>query len=195
MTIYILDNDPVKCALALDDKSLDKMIRSIAQVLCNVHWLIDSDETEYNREYPYTKNVSWPIEWASFADCDCKWTHWIAECVANYNYLVTLGISCDWELAHRNNFKLSKKYHDIFEWARDNTPSLSECACKKYGKMCECKVIPPIVMPKKYIKYAYNDDINETCISSYRNYYQSKLTKKLNKCDSIFESTSEISGG
>lgn len=33
MTIYILSNDTTECANALDDKSLDSMIKDIAQVL------------------------------------------------------------------------------------------------------------------------------------------------------------------
>lgn len=42
MTIYILSEDPKETAQFLDDKSLDKMIRDISQVLCNVHYYIGS---------------------------------------------------------------------------------------------------------------------------------------------------------
>ncbi len=37
MTIFILDHDPKKIAEMLDDKSLTKMIKDVAQVLCDAH--------------------------------------------------------------------------------------------------------------------------------------------------------------
>ena len=38
--IYILDEDPKKCAEYLDDRSLDKMINDISRVLAHIHYIL-----------------------------------------------------------------------------------------------------------------------------------------------------------
>lgn len=117
MTIYILDNDPVKCAQSLDDKSLNKMIKDIAQVLCNVHRKI-----EFDKHYMYVTNIPLkPTDW------DSKWSQWARECRANYLYLVDLLETCLGEYSFRKlPCKFYFKFFNITIWARDNCPFKEE---------------------------------------------------------------------
>ncbi len=168
----------------LDDLSLAKMIRDIAQVICDAYWLEEAIESHQ------------PVPPLKF-NKKFIWARWVRECVANYSYLVTLGVACDWEAAYRKDFKLDKKYHDIFEWARKNTPDLplrchSCVICHKETSdgcnYCQEKSILPLIMPKKYI--LDEDELNETniqIIGSYRNYYQAKLKQKFQYSNAIVE--------
>lgn len=200
MTILILDNSPEEIAKALDDKSLDKMIKSIAQVLCNVHWLENGESIECSlcRYYAVRMKKS---------TCNClsknkiplpstqvlyKWSQWARECVANYKWLVELGLACDWEFAYRSDFKLDKKYHDIIEWARDNVPELPKQIYQKDDlgyTVLMCGILGneptpfPLVMPKEYL---CTTPIDEDYLflkvrESYRTYYNHLLNKNLNR--------------
>ena len=195
MTIYILYQDPQKTAEYLDDKSLDKQIKDIAQVLCNVHHL----ESDYINEPDYFDDgipldySLHPIKIRSNQD----WVFWARECKANYLYLVELAIHLIKEAVYRKQVFLTNpsKYEKIIFWARDNVPDLpSNChSCalcynetNEGCKFCQKFPVLPLIMPKKYIydnSYSCHiSDPNEekeytmnslTC--SYRNYYQAKL--------------------
>lgn len=195
MTIFILSENHQETAQFLDDKSLDKMIRDIAQVLCNVHWLDENNDVD---TYNYPNGIKWPVEWASSADCRCRWTQWARRCKANYLYLVELGLCCCNEQFYRGNRKFHK-FSRAISWARDNVPSLKSCTNKE--KLCtpECRessclwdrehTSVPLIMPIKYMKLWYrdsfyheDDDIKENAlINSYRAYYQAKIEQRYNK--------------
>jgi hypothetical protein len=176
MTIYILDEDPKKTAEYLDDKSLNRMIKDIAQVLCSVHYDLQMVGLEKNSKIPI--DVS-----RDYTQYTAQWTLWSTECKANYQYLVDIGIN----LINEYNFRFSlifHKYADIIEWGRDNVPNLPyKCRCKT-APICmsnECEEYPtelPLVMPKKYIATQANlieHKLLDGYVISYRKYYQNNL--------------------
>ncbi len=198
--IYILDNDPKLCAEMLYDKSLEKMIKDVAQVLCNVHHITFSagDRSITNTDHLEGRTIL------------CKeklfaWVKWGCQCKANYLYLVELGLICIEEYRSRfdtyspyyndkRKVKFNNKYYDIFIWARDNVPDLYQehtSSCIEFnaypcdgGCMQGTDLRPfPLVMPKKYITVEHKGSI---AIESYRNYYRAKLQFKqtgINLCE------------
>lgn len=203
MTIYILDKDPKLCAQMLDDKSLDKMIKSIAQVLCNAHY-IDVDHRIkdfyknpsksgghlYGEKGAITMENKFEESIPLSESKNCEWSEWAYKCKANYLWLVELGLNCIKEY----NLRFSLNMHMLqqarhckhpIEWARDNVPDLPPVV--KYENGNQTRYILnrdhtplPLVMPKKYFKsYPYS---LIHIVESYRNWYQAKM-KKLSNCE------------
>ena len=185
MTIYILDQDPKKCAQYLDDRSLDNMIGDIAQVLCNVHRILNSEEC---------KKHNLPLN-PDHRDFILKCQKWARECEANYLYFVEIGISLifernerqDWMGNSRDNFFY--KNNKIIEWAGENIPDLPHSGFYRDEKGLHS--VPdnisthlhtpfPLVMPKKYHFYEFGN-LKPVIIESYRNYYQAKLKQRMDK--------------
>ncbi len=215
MTIYILSNDPAETAQMLDDKSLSKMITTIAEVLCGVHesiltksyinephkWILKDLEkiplcSKDVDEDGYTKN---------------PWVIWGSACVANYRYLVELGIACSMEIEYRVTGFCEHMHRRVIEWAKSNVPEIPVfCAStgdKKVCSSCAHSITSslhteiPLVMPKTYhaycISYKTFDDVFFISdfiepeaippeafinpIESYRAYYQSKLQAGLRR--------------
>lgn len=172
MTIFILDKDLKLSAQYLDDKSLDKQIKTIAQVLCNVHWYRAAWERE---------GIVIPLQ----PDIRHEgWTHWGEARKGSYLWLafyLTINlveyehrfISCnDVGLEGCSNYK--KKYATLAKWAINNLPNLPEQR-RKIDNL-------PLIMPKKYIT---DCDVLHECycdcpllVDSYRKYYKAKLSKK-----------------
>ncbi len=129
MTIYILGT-PEETAQALDDKSLDKMIKSIAHALCNIcYWSARYGQyTPYERSSYYKDDVPLKPKGGDIF----KWSDWARECRANYLELVTLGLVCCTEYAIRFTpdkdisayAALTKckshKLYSVIEWAAHN---------------------------------------------------------------------------
>lgn len=181
MTIYILGT-PRETARSLDDESLNRMIKEIAQVLSNVH------------DYVLSPNYWTSADGAlSPKNINSKWSCWARECVANYNYLVELGSRCCLEHINRTykygDEKIkTHKMQSIIEWVQDNVPNLptqffirDELGGDRIqgGLLGNEHTSIPLVMPKKYINYEtieiIEDNIFVNAINSYRNYYKSKL--------------------
>lgn len=173
--IYILSNDHKETASMLDDKSLDKQIRDIAQVLMSLHV---ARKTEGYSQFNFTYKKS-------------KWLDWITQCKANYLWLVGLAEACFDELDYRGLYlpqaKRSKKnkliLFDSWLWAIDNVPDLPES--KKFNIYSGFDIANPIplIMPKKYIKQcsAVTSPCSSHIIDWYRNFYEAKLLSK-DKC-------------
>jgi len=104
MNIFLLDTDPYKCAVYHNDKHVVKMILETAQLLCGVHWVLDS-EAPYKLSH---KNHPCAI--------------WTRECIENYIWLCDLGLALSKEYSHRYNKR--HKSQDIIEWCYDTLPSL-----------------------------------------------------------------------
>lgn len=190
MTIYILDNDPNLTVQALDDKSLDKQIKDIAQVLCNVH--------HYQFFFlPFPKKMADfckhpPLKVSSNKHIQI-WSHWTRKCKANYLYLVELGLACTVEWALRYNGYMTPdkckesnklaKLNTVICWARDNVPDLpitQTCRncdgnsddyygegypcdqCNVDGKQEKTQTSLPLTFPKKYIIHLNVLDITDT---------------------------------
>ncbi len=174
MTIYILDHEPKKTAEYLDDKSLDKIIKDIAQILCNVHY-------ETSLTVDFENAPTFPKDFAK----NSKWSQWARGCKANYFYLVQLGYAIGKELIHRDLAKKNNYANRmLIDWAANNVPDLPligiyESNTQKHYMLNGLHAPFPLVMPKKYqIGLIYKD--NEVTIKSYRAYYKVKLNQKMN---------------
>jgi hypothetical protein len=185
MTIYILDEDPKLCVQALDDESLDKMIKDIAQVLCNIHWEIywhEGKEVYGDRQLPSMKYLL-----AEKSKTIHEWAEWARECKSNYIFLIDLLCSLLSELTYRIYLPLDDKhnnlwwkYGDIARWMRDNMPNLP---LYKELPSDGSRSQLPLVMPKKYSEHTpANRRSNKLKIQdkfelyhAYRNYYKAKL--------------------
>ncbi len=152
MTIYILDDDPNKCAEYLHDKSLTDMLRDIAQVLCNVHWLqfkktnkIHEVPLQSKNMVPRINKVNGKINHTHVSE----WTKWASESESNYIYLCNLGIELYLESVYRFSInKINMKYKDVIRWCWYNVPNFVE---NKEFKL-------PLIIPNKYKKvYSYNE--------------------------------------
>lgn len=175
--IYILSHDIKEIPKLLDDKSLNTMIKDVAQVLCNVHWkILDFEHYE----------LDIPLDWSKKAfNEECIWTQWASKCKANYLYLVELLYECLMEYRYRIS---GHKCYKILCWARDNVPDLSiktmsNLNCPKI--QIEYRDHCPITVPKKYqvmrlnsSQYGYDPKIS--IVESYREWYKSKLKGKVN---------------
>lgn len=190
MTIYPLPPEE------LDDNTLKKQIKAVAQTLSNIHYLVSFIKKEHKI-----------FDFAPLLPP--KFTHnlyslWGKLCRANYLKLVDMGMACCGEYFYRFNSTLGKwsyfhaKYFKILQWARDNVPDLPDVVLKAdtnpdipdYLRSPDTwrfkETTFPLVMPKEYItvanlntetgKLSYlNND--ESMIESYRNYYRAKLKK------------------
>ena len=113
----------------LDDKSLDRMIKSTVEVLCNVHYgvlkvkgcgmLLFEDQTKH-----IPLKVKYPWDQLGFLG---------ARMQSKYVYLVDLELSLIKEHWHRfQPFYIKErdkkyffiKYNNVFIWVRDNVPDL-----------------------------------------------------------------------
>lgn len=188
--IYILDKNITRCAQALDDKSLDRMIKDIAHVLCNVH-----RDIEFDNHYMYVTNIPLPPK-AGYE----KWSKWARECKANYLYFVDLLCQCITEYHERINYGMKvsatnntyKKYFPILLWTRSNVPNLDKEINSIENNHIQLRGFNqnykpfPLFMPKKYILYEIIPHPLKSAkgiigpaalIESYRNYYKAKITK------------------
>jgi hypothetical protein len=106
MNIFILDNNPKKCAEYHVDKHCVKMILETAQLLCGVHWVLES-EAPYKLSH---KNHPCAI--------------WARECIENYIWLCDLGL----ELCDEYTYRYGKRHksQDIIEWCLMNQPNLRD---------------------------------------------------------------------
>ena len=218
--IYILDEDTEKCAQFLDDKSLDKMIKTIAQTLYNVHYFPLAEQNEHYKISQLIKETgkmyskrSKAIKYQKTAGLmlDDKWTQWALQCKANNRYLIRLGIDCcreyhcryadkcDMELYHCGAWH---KMRDVIDWDGVNTPNLQYYfetkSTKEYwyfepsdNSIKESDKTPfPLLMPKKYIP-AISQDIPIE-IRAYRNYYSFKLNKKMNDPNDFHDNAQDV---
>jgi hypothetical protein len=206
MTIYILDENTAECAQMLDDESLKAMIKSIARVLCNVHYAQPCPESP-TPTLVYIKNkFNIPLS-LKYDEFQRRWSQWASECKANYLYLVNLlealitehGFRYDADTDDKpntNQYKFFDTYNKIYLWARDNVPDLPifygikdrDKANKHVPHLLQkcgvydtpCGTPFPLAIPKKYqIGLIYKD--NDVTIASYRNYYQAKLISNIAK--------------
>lgn len=114
-------------AKELDDKTLSCQIKNVAQVLCNVDWLQSISEDRNDDEYAplkFTKKFK-----------ECPFTKWTAECSANFDFLVKLGLECCEEWIYRfkpcvdvcsscDELNYQHKSQSVIEWAASNKPDL-----------------------------------------------------------------------
>lgn len=198
MAIFILDTKLKESAEALDDKSLDSMIRVIAQVLCQIHFqYIDYHAPTTDEASRMAADI--PIQAANVFDKRRNaWANWGYESCANYKYLVEFGLECsdEWTWRRHSSQLLEPEFHkmhSIIEWTHDNMPNLPEFILADKGKnRCNLPIVDkvyfkmtplPLVMPKKYLYHSSCKEKNEEeyllkyAMLSYRRYYSHSLIK------------------
>jgi hypothetical protein len=176
----------------LDDVTLSRQIKALAQCLCNVHaW------AEFHKPNGKAlKDTDIPL---MPKNADCEYSKYARTCAANYDFMAKLGLACCIEYGLRfgkitgilengsllyESFK-QHKLRSVIEWADKNQLSLP-IFHQHFNKDCVdiCGKIStpfPLVMPDKYQvviadgKQPYTYDTEE----SYRNYYRAKLEKGL----------------
>jgi hypothetical protein len=173
----------------LDDKTLDKQIKNIAQALCNAQWMIR----------PYAEAITIPL---ALKPCKLVFINWAAKCRANYLTLVQMGIDACEEYTYRFSergydskwkdagwldfsipFYKKLKHHKLklaMEWAHTNIPELPLLKTEEDFNMG----FP--LPPKKYVRQV-GDEAGwfPEIISSYRLYYRSKIYKKIHGIDCV----------
>jgi hypothetical protein len=179
MTIYILDNDIENIPKYLDDKSLARMIKDIAQTLCNSHYspapfgLFKRPSYELPLKF---KRISYYSEWY----------YWTRKSQANYLYVLKLGFECldEFYIRMRDDADIylrKDKYENAIFWARDNIPELSE----HEQHFQDIPEYPIDVIPKNYQIKRLNISLKGyypkiSIIESYREWYKSKCILKNN---------------
>lgn len=88
MNIFVVSDDPIKCAQCLDDRRLNKMISETFQILCTAASLNGIEETPFR---PTHKNHP------------C--VRWTASCSGNYAWVLSLAkaLTLEW---HRRTGKI-----------------------------------------------------------------------------------------
>jgi len=162
MTIYILDEDLEKSAQYLDDKSLDKQIKDICQVLCNVHHMV---KDEFEKEID-------------------EWVSWTRDCEVNHMRLVEYGFICQDEYDKRLFILCDDtcsqryiKYLCILEWARDNIPDFPLFENNKFLDAPPFPLIMPSIFKHGFKQFDCEQGI-DSVFMRYRSYYQHKLSSK-----------------
>lgn len=103
MNIFVLDEDPVKAAMAMCDKHVPKMVLESAQLLCSVYYMT----VKTHEDVPYRlthKNHPCSI--------------WCRESQANFNWLCNHAMS----LCDEFNFRFGKTHasKSVIDWCRTN---------------------------------------------------------------------------
>ena len=106
MNIFVLDQNPVKCAEYHNNKHCVKMVLETSQLLCGVHWMTGG-EAPYGLSH---KNHPCSI--------------WARTCIENYVWLCDLGLALCKEYTYR--YGKRHKSQDIVEWCMVNLPDLPE---------------------------------------------------------------------
>jgi hypothetical protein len=201
MTIYILGSQE-ETAQALDDKSLSRQIKAVSETLCNVHFenLFEEDDKPMS-EWSKAKKEKWlsiPGMWDTSED---KYLPWARECIANYEWLVRMGLACCEEYSYR--------FGVVCDHCYGHSPGLRGGCGKCLGRgvlmwtklhklqsvitWCELhrpdlpagEITPfPVCVPEEHKALAPYFDMNYQLAVrvSYRNYYRAKL-ENLNQCD------------
>lgn len=184
MAIFILDEQLSKSAQMLDDDTVMKQIKEIAQVLCDVHHQI---------YYVNTADICCPsIPLKTTGKCheykgdlifrNNEWVDWIFKDKAHYIYLLGYSLACIAEYNRRMDITSSTtpKIYGAIEWLRDNYPDLPVDDNMR-------TFVTPLIVPKKY-HWEGEFFKEENVIKSYCAYYKAKV-KKLESPKSIFIKT------
>jgi hypothetical protein len=139
MNIFLLDYDVKKCAKYHNNVHCIKMILESAQLLCGVHWVLES-------EAPYK---------LSHKNHPCS--IWTRESLSNYLYLCELGLELCYEYTYR--YGKRHKSQDVIEWCVVNKPNIDDKGFTKPAKAMpdEYKVDDVVQSYRNYYKGAKSD--------------------------------------
>lgn len=181
MIIYPLPSEE------LDDVTLDKNIKAIAQVLANVHHAVDGLRITLKqiplapeRIVKHGKGIE--LSWDNY-------TNWASTRSANYLKLVDMGLACIKEHCYRFERHAAiygdEKYFEAVHWARDNVPQFPNYHYDNAEWPPEAALATPfpLCVPDEYkSERIYQSGEREITLEidiaeSYRNYYRAKLPK------------------
>lgn len=207
--IYYLDEDSAKNAQMLDDATLSRQIKAIAQCLCNVHHIISAlPLSEFAKG---NQNDHIPLSPYKFGN---KYDKWAYECRANYLKMVEMGMACcreyewrfteyEWEdriidkendfyeyseIVGTNKLKEHKLQH-VIEWSGKNVPDLDKYLLLTCPPQPPKETPFPVVMPEEYKRIKPMHPPLIAIESSYQNYYRVNLTKAID--NKVFRLTKE----
>lgn len=106
MNIFVLDNNPKKCAQYHCDKHCIKQLLESVQILCSAHWMTGG-------EAPY-----------KLAHKNHPCCIWARECIENYIWLCDLTMELCEEYTYR--YGKTHKSQQVLEWCMINIPNLRE---------------------------------------------------------------------
>lgn len=182
MAIYILGTKE-QTVEALSDDCLGRFIADIACVLCEVHqrylqdsYFLDDDKFEKKDMLEYINRVE-KIPIRNTGLKDSPWTRWAYGRLVNYLFLKNLGLEAVKEWDYR--FSLLKWHNGkkIIQWADKNLPDF-------FNLNNDGPYSFPMDFPNKYMhknKYPLSLDSHEFLIKSYRNYYDSVISRNAEK--------------
>lgn len=143
MNIFFLDNEINDCAVFHVDKHVVKMRLELAQIACTVHH-------KYNTPQHYIPYKPTHMSHPSVI--------WAGQDLANYSYVVELGLKLCSELEYRFKTKV-QKVRPVLEWLSNNLPEMP------YNGMT-----PPLIAMDNIYKVKDVHNFNDAVIN-YHNYY------------------------
>jgi hypothetical protein len=137
MNIFLLDENPKKCAEYHVNTHVNKMCVEYSQLLCGVHHMVGNEIT-----IPY------------------KLTHknhpcavWLRESLSNYVFLCDIALEVCKEFSYR--YEKRHKSQDVIEWAIINTPKIKDVGLTELPKAMpdEYKVDCVVQSYRNYYNY------------------------------------------
>ena len=137
MNIFILDEQPEKCAEYHADKHVVKMILEHAQLMCTAHHL--QPTTLINYEIPYK---------ATHVNHPCA--KWVRESKQNYQWLYNMTYSLNKEYVYRYEKNVNHKSWDAI--VDLPYPDLPDVGMTPFALAMpdECKLSTPVASYRKY---------------------------------------------
>lgn len=178
MNIFFLSLIPQLCAQMHGDKHVIKMILESVQMLCTAYRML-------NGEVKCTKQVKGCIgntDWICEVEEETKMkpyriTHqkhgctvWTATCQGNFLWLCHLAYWLCIEKEIRWPENQPHKSKPLVIWFLNNPPNIDLFPCQHI----DCFTPPFLAMPDQY-KVTTSDDEYQNAISSYQQYYVSKV--------------------
>ena len=151
MNIFVLNKDPLYCAIMHCDKHVVKMILESAQMICTTHHLCPNTNEDYVIPYKMTHK-----------NHPCN--KWVRDSIENYKWLVRLTASLNSEYRFRYNKNVNHKSYDAI--ARLPLPNLPNVGMTPWAR----------AMPDEY---KIGDRTYDNVIASYHNYYRNAKIKIL----------------
>jgi hypothetical protein len=185
--IFILDEMPRLCAMYLDDDSLDAQIKTIAQVLCDVHHAMATclpcDEVPTKGCKNCKDKDAIPLE-ENFSRETQPWRNWAMQSKQYYLWLVNLGLYCEAEWVGRHNTGDMHPCYMAIKWCEKHEPDLARTVEVCHQKGVNIMIINsmPLVMPGEFLQGFRRHDLTDDTdrvVLRYRVYFNALAEKKV----------------
>ena len=150
MNIFILDEQPEKCAEYHADKHVVKMILEHAQLMCTAHHLQPNTLVDYKIPYKAT-HVNHPC------------AKWVRESIQNYQWLYNMTYSLNKEYVYRYDKNVNHKSFDVIKSLP--FPHLPDIKMTRFARAMpdECKIDNDVVASyRNYYNVAKQDILKWT---------------------------------